>query len=66
MIGEHLQARADDDDEEEEGQQMRPADEGGDPRGHGRGERDAGVPGQESVPGAAGRVELGGDHQGDA
>jgi len=65
VIGEYLQPGAHDDDEEEEAQQMCPADEGGHPRRYGRGERDAGVAGQESATGAAGGIELGGGHHDD-
>jgi len=63
MVSKHLQPRPHDHHEEEEAQKVCPADESGHPRRHRRGERDAGVPGQESVTGAAGEIELRGHHQ---
>ncbi len=65
MVGEHLQARADDDHEEEEGEQVRPADERGHPCRHGLRDEDAGVPCQKPSTSAAGGEEPGDRHQGD-
>jgi len=68
VIREYLQPRAHDDDQEEEGQQMRPAHERRDALRHRRTVRDTEMMGHQLTPGAAGRVELGGehDHQTDA